>query len=461
MNELSLRLPAIYALVGYCAIISYCEAGSVIGSAADGGLKRRATLGIELEPVPDDRRRGLGLPEKEGLLVKSRLPGSPAQPVGIELGDVIISVDGNKADDVSRLVAIIAKGRAGEVVDVDVMRAGKRATRKATLQEFPRETDSSFDVVYDVVTAFGGRRRTIITKPKDALRHPVLMFIQGLGNFSVDDAKAGGFREIIDSFARAGYVTLRVDKPGMGDSEGGPCEDTDFETELDGYRQALKALKQYPFVEPDHVFILGHSMGGVFGPIIAGETQVKGVIVYGTVFKTWIEYELENARRQLPLAGLEDVDVDRNLRKLTVFLHELHNLKRTPEEIKRARPELTGVVNDRYPDGVHSASRHYKFWQQLGDVSFPAHWRKVESDVLVLWGKAEFVSTEADHAFIAKSINQRHPGRATFMPLDNIDHFFKRRTSMEDSLKRMREEGFNPTIVQILRGWIDAQCVSH
>ena len=60
-----------------------------------------------------------------------------------------------------------------------------------------------------------------------------------------------------------------VDKPGCGDSEGGPWTEIDFMTELDGYRQGLKALKASPFVDPEHVFLFGHSMGGVMAPLLS------------------------------------------------------------------------------------------------------------------------------------------------------------------------------------------------
>lgn len=61
-------------------------------------------------------------------------------------------------------------------------------------------------------------------------------------------------------------MTLRIEKPGVGDSEGGPFAELDFTTELDIYRQALKQLKEQPEVDAEHVFIFGHSMGGAFGP---------------------------------------------------------------------------------------------------------------------------------------------------------------------------------------------------
>ncbi len=72
-----------------------------------------------------------------------------------------------------------------------------------------------------------------------------MFLIQGIGLASIDNpvGPLSSYKTIIDDFTRHGFVTLRVDKPGCGDSEGGPARDVDFDTELDGYRQALKMLK--------------------------------------------------------------------------------------------------------------------------------------------------------------------------------------------------------------------------
>ncbi len=121
------------------------------------------------------------------------------------------------------------------------------------------------------------------TKPKGEGRHPALFFIQGIGLYSIDNpvGPLGSHKIIVDDFARRGFVTLRVDKPGCGDSEGGPARDVDFDTELDGYRQALKMLKARGDVDTDRVFIFGHSMGGVMAPLLAaGVPTVQGVIVF-------------------------------------------------------------------------------------------------------------------------------------------------------------------------------------
>ena len=65
---------------------------------------------------------------------------------------------------------------------------------------------------------------------------------------------------------------FRVDKQGVGDSEG-DCAENDFESELAGYRAAFRALKNYDFIDTNQVYILGISNGGGFGPLVP-ETDV-------------------------------------------------------------------------------------------------------------------------------------------------------------------------------------------
>src|SRR5262249_44506039 len=152
----------------------------------------------------------------------------------------------------------------------------------------------NYDVIYRHVLSHGKKIRTIITHPKKPGKHPGFMFIQGYSPVSYDFTLEGSTGDIstIDGpilfeFANSGFVTMRVEKPGVGDSEGGPFAELDFTTELDIYRQALKQLKELSDVDSENVFIFGHSMGGAFGPMIAAENRVKGLVVYGVASRTW------------------------------------------------------------------------------------------------------------------------------------------------------------------------------
>src|SRR5438270_686022 len=75
---------------------------------------------------------------------------------------------------------------------------------------------------------------------------------------------------------RAGFVTMRVERGGMGDSQGPPCMSpaVDLQAEVRGYVAGLKALKEYPFVDAKQVFIVGLSIGGVEAPLVAEQVPV-------------------------------------------------------------------------------------------------------------------------------------------------------------------------------------------
>ena len=267
----------------------------------------------------------------------------------------------------------------------------------------------------------------------------MLFLIPGLGATTVDQplSDPGAYSRILSEFARDGWVTVRVDKPGIGDSEGGPDGETGFEAELDAYRQALRAARQYDFADAQQLFVFGHSYGGVFGPILAGEIPVKGVAVYGTVVKPWTEYLVENRRRQELLAGTAAATIDARVRDMAAAAQALMIDRVDPAELARTRPELRSVLRVMLPDGRHFWGRTLAFWSQLAGTNLPAHWEKGNAHVLAIWGRNDFIATEGDaHPRIAEIVNRARPGQGHYIALPDSDHAFRKTTSVEDSFRR-------------------------
>ena len=90
-------------------------------------------------------------------------------------------------------------------------------------------------------------------------------------------------------------------------------------------------LKARGDVDADRVFIFGHSMGGVMAPLLAADVPVRGIIVYGTIARTWTEYWLENLRRQMELADADPSAIDRDLRAEAALATYLYAEKNVPQ----------------------------------------------------------------------------------------------------------------------------------
>lgn len=437
--------------------IAWLTTTSIQGPAdPPGGLKRGAFFGASLAPVAEEVRARLKLEPGRGATVDAVIPGSTAEAIGLKVGDVIVAVDGSKVEGPAGVIRAIGSHRAGDRATVEYHRSDDIFHQEVTLKGRPLEVSDAHEVEYGSIVAEAGRLRTIVTRPKGVEgKHPGLLLIQGIGMASVEGAR-GGFREFVDDFTARGFVTLRVEKPGVGDSEGGPTDAVDFDAELDGYRRALKALRDRADVDPANLFVLGHSMGGVMAPLLGPEVPVRGIIVYGTIGRTWAEYFPENFRRQAELAGMPAGEVDRQARLDATLMTRLHVDHLTPKEVAEKYSDLRGRVEAIFPDGRTLGGRGLAFFEQLASKNLGGAWEAFEGHALAIWGRADFVSNEDDHALIARIVNRAHPGHGTFLALDGIDHRFFKAASPRESMTRGTKPGeFNPAVLEACRAWVD------
>jgi S1-C subfamily serine protease len=93
-----------------------------VDALARGESVERPRLGVAIAPAHVARRlrRSVGLPERDGLLVREVEEGSPAARAGIAQGDLIVEVAGTPAAEVDALVEAIAS--AGTPYEVRIVR---------------------------------------------------------------------------------------------------------------------------------------------------------------------------------------------------------------------------------------------------------------------------------------------------------------------------------------------------
>ena len=93
---------------------------------------KRAYLGVQTQP-PDPGR-------PSGAQVASLVSGGPADDGGVQVGDVIRSINGTKILDPSQLSAVVEKYQPGDRVPVVVDRGGSSQTLEVTLGTRPAST---------------------------------------------------------------------------------------------------------------------------------------------------------------------------------------------------------------------------------------------------------------------------------------------------------------------------------
>ena len=124
---------------GYGFAVPITLAKQVMDDLVKYGRVRRAVLGVSIAEVEPTDARAAGLAEIRGVKVQAFDPpeDSPAKRAGLEVGDIIITAQGQRVNRVSELQRVIRGFKPGDVVDVEVMRFGSKKSFKVRLGEPP------------------------------------------------------------------------------------------------------------------------------------------------------------------------------------------------------------------------------------------------------------------------------------------------------------------------------------
>ena len=100
---------------------------------SEGTPVRRGYLGVGLTELSPELRAHFGAPEDAGVMISSVEDGSPADKAGLEVGDIIASVDGKDVKSSWDVLAQVRGLKEGEQVPLMVYRDGKAQNLSATI----------------------------------------------------------------------------------------------------------------------------------------------------------------------------------------------------------------------------------------------------------------------------------------------------------------------------------------
>jgi len=120
----------------YLALPTGADLRARVARLAAGETIARRTLGIAVAPpvVAARLRRAVGLPERDGLLVRHVAEGSPAAAAGIQRGDLLVAAGGTPLADTDDLARVL-DGLEGDTLSIAVVRGAEELTVDVTFTE--------------------------------------------------------------------------------------------------------------------------------------------------------------------------------------------------------------------------------------------------------------------------------------------------------------------------------------
>jgi len=104
-----------------------------------GGRVRRGTIGVYPQTITPTLASALKLPQEWGVILGDVFPQTPAAAAGLQIGDVVLTLDGKRMENGRQFEVNLYRRAVGDTVTVEVIRAGQ--TLKIPVAVAEREDD--------------------------------------------------------------------------------------------------------------------------------------------------------------------------------------------------------------------------------------------------------------------------------------------------------------------------------
>jgi len=268
-----------------------------------------------------------------------------------------------------------------------------------------------------------------LTLPKlDAgKRAPAVLILGGSGGgsgptvrdgFTFGAAKQSIYRDLAESLAARGYVSLRYDKRCVGASECKKAES--FDDYIDDAKGALEFLRKHGKVDPKRIYLFGHGEGGLIASTLGSndEQGLAGVALAGSPGRTlsklmrdWLQLRLAEEGRKPDETSAALAKYDRIVRGLT------NGRANFPDE----QFDKNNLVDALLLDWI----KQYEIVVSLlinDPLQIVAN---VKSPVLILQGRKDLQVAVKDAQYLEEALKRvNHPDTSLHL-LDDVDHLLK------------------------------------
>ena len=271
--------------------------------------------------------------------------------------------------------------------------------------------------------------RGYLTLPSDVTEPvPAVVFVHGSGSSNMDEkvGKLTPFRDLAHGLAAHGIASLRYDKRTFAHAfkllRDKSLTVTVKEETIEDAILATELLRKDPRIDPEKVFIIGHSMGAMLAPRIDKEGgYYRGLILLAGTPRRLEEVLIEQNNEVLAeMKGLARRLVEKQMKKLNGTFDGLYEM--SDEDAKKKK--LGGGVTLYY-------------FKEMGEPPVESYLKTLKKPILVMQGEKDF-QVKADTDFrLYKELLADHPN-ASFILYENLNHAFV--PSVYGSISKAKQE---------------------
>jgi pimeloyl-ACP methyl ester carboxylesterase len=204
------------------------------------------------------------------------------------------------SDETGRMIRLSAPGQSLEVVREDIAAVSSRTVT------ISRPNDERVNIPSNGFSLAG-----TISRPASAVgKLPAVVLVGASGPTDRDGLAFGVpiLGELAGAIADAGFLVVRYDKRGIGQS-GGRAESAGLLDYVEDARAAIKMLERRKDVDPKRIAVIGHSEGGIVALTAASkDKRIGAVAVLGTPGMTGADIVLAQQQRLLNRSALSAED---------------------------------------------------------------------------------------------------------------------------------------------------------
>lgn len=243
---------------------------------------------------------------------------------------------------------------------------------------------------------------------------PAVVFVHGSGASNMDEkvGKLTPFKDLAEGLARHGIASIRYDKRSFAHGfkmlRDKNLVITVKEETVDDAIMAAELLRKDPRIDPEKVFIIGHSMGGMLSPRIDAEGgNFRGLIIMAG-----------SPRR------LEQIMLDQNeavLRSTKGFVHWI--VKKQVAKISTLFEGLYEISDEEAKKRKMGGGTTLYYFKEMGEHAAPDYLAACEKPILIMQGEKDFQAT-AEKDFAAYQQLLAGKEQVSFRLYPGLNHAF-------------------------------------